>query len=149
MEHELRLIFTENLSENIELNENSNSKLKYHKYDYHIVYSPTYQVPVLYFNGYNLDGTPLKWSEIWDDLPVQIKNEEIRWTSITQKDHPLLFTPFYHVHPCNTAVLMTELFTKQLIESTKDIKKVNYLLAWLGIYGNLIGLSIDISMAVS
>ena len=44
------------------------------EYEYHIVYSSTYKVPVLYFNAAHLDGTSLRGTEVWDILPKSIRS---------------------------------------------------------------------------
>ncbi|CAN6455263.1 unnamed protein product [Victoria cruziana] len=58
-----------------------------HVYDFHIIYSASYRVPVLYFRGYSIGGQPLHWSVIKEDLPLSsIKMlDESRWTFITQE----------------------------------------------------------------
>lgn len=78
-----------------------------HVYDYFVVYSSTYQVPVLYFQASHLgtraprvscrvvcraahmyspaDGRMLTWEEVWADVPSHHRDEDIRWNFITQQ----------------------------------------------------------------
>eukprot|EP01135_Chromosphaera_perkinsii_P006345 Nk52_evm74s485 gene=Nk52_evmTU74s485 len=86
---------------------------QHHIYEYHVVYSASYSVPVLYFKGSRLDGTPLTLSDVleWgvrDDLSESLASEKLY--SISQKEHPMLGTPFFTIHPCNTVSLMSEIW---------------------------------------
>jgi hypothetical protein len=78
-----------------------------HVYDYFVVYSSTYQVPVLYFQASHLgtrascvvcvcrascshvfartDGRMLTWEEVWADVPSHHRDEDMRWNFITQQ----------------------------------------------------------------
>ncbi|XP_042412697.1 ubiquitin-like-conjugating enzyme ATG10 isoform X4 [Zingiber officinale] len=58
-----------------------------HIYDYHILYSFTFRVPVLYFRGYQSDGCPLKLVDIEKDLPAYSLKllRESKWAFITQE----------------------------------------------------------------
>ncbi|KAJ0052122.1 hypothetical protein Pint_03127 [Pistacia integerrima] len=58
-----------------------------HYYDFHIVYSASYRVPVLYFRAFFSDGQPLVLDEIEKDLPACSAKVllESKWTFITQE----------------------------------------------------------------
>ncbi|CAL8472263.1 g11805 [Coccomyxa elongata] len=80
-------------------------------YDYHVAYHPSYSVPILLFRGRSrTDGTLLMWEEIMEDLPEASRElagaDAGRWTFITQQEHPVLRTPWFSLHPCETAALM-------------------------------------------
>ncbi|CAN6200179.1 unnamed protein product [Urochloa humidicola] len=45
------------------------SSVNIHVYDFHVVYSHSYKVPVLYFQGHRSDGQLLTLDEIKQDLP--------------------------------------------------------------------------------
>ncbi|KAI1280569.1 Serine/threonine-protein phosphatase 2A activator [Halotydeus destructor] len=106
-----------------------------YKHEYHVVYSETYQVPVLYFNVTKQDGSYLSIEEIWSNIPVCLRpeppgSEPLSRTNegekaaeesdngtlaigfqhfghmVTQMEHPLLGLPYFMVHPCNTSRLM-------------------------------------------
>lgn len=51
--------------------------------------------------------------------------------SISQQEHPILGLPFYYIHPCDTASLMSQV----------DLSNINYyIMSWLSFFGPLIGL---------
>ena len=69
--------------------------------EYHIVYSTTYRVPVLYFNAHRPgivstnnyksakthwipDGALLTLDEIWDELRSPYMTDENKWSFLTQ-----------------------------------------------------------------
>jgi len=139
---------------------------EFHVYDCHIVYSPTFNVPVLFFNGYHLDGRLLSLEEVLQDVPKQYRREE-SWSFLSQDDHPILGIPFYYIHPCGTQSLMktlrmdtirshlccrSEKVTEETISTTTtttsssslsspvEKRECHYLLSWLSLYGPVIGL---------
>ncbi|CAK9139446.1 unnamed protein product [Ilex paraguariensis] len=58
-----------------------------HHYNFHVTYSPSYRVPVLYFYAYSSDGQPLMLDDIEKDLPANSGKLllESKWTFITQE----------------------------------------------------------------
>ncbi|KXZ51315.1 hypothetical protein GPECTOR_13g802 [Gonium pectorale] len=71
--------------------------------DYHVCYSASYQVPVMFFQAASSDGAPLRSNLFpsWPHQPEQLAG------FITQQEHPLLPGPcWYALHPCNTAVVL-------------------------------------------
>jgi ubiquitin-like-conjugating enzyme ATG10 len=85
---------------------------------YHIVYSVSYQVPVLYFTP----ATPLGVEET-----VALVSEGYPHGAVTQQEHPLNGEIWWFVHPCHTAEFMRE-FQGRLGEG-------GYLAPWLGVVG--------------
>ncbi|KAI1319847.1 hypothetical protein EDD11_002841 [Mortierella claussenii] len=77
---------------------------------YHIVFSPSYQVPVLYFNACRPDGRTIPLEEIYDSLVPEEWRGSIRNAGlnggISQQDHPVLNVPYFYMHPCETVALM-------------------------------------------
>ncbi|XP_071657854.1 ubiquitin-like-conjugating enzyme ATG10 isoform X4 [Patagioenas fasciata] len=57
------------------------------RYEYHVLYSSSYQVPVLYFRACFLDGRPLTLDEIWRSVHAcyQAHLLEGPWDTITQQ----------------------------------------------------------------
>ena len=106
------------------------------KYDFHVVFSESYSVPVLYFNLSHLDGSLLSLDDIW--YLFSYKNDSNMYETITQQEHPLLHRPFFVLHPCHTEKLLGKLED----QSTK--KKF---LFWLSIYGQSIGLPLSMNYA--
>uniref|UniRef100_A0A2I3MZB2 Ubiquitin-like-conjugating enzyme ATG10 n=1 Tax=Papio anubis TaxID=9555 RepID=A0A2I3MZB2_PAPAN len=57
------------------------------KYEYHVLYSCSYQVPVLYFRASFLDGRPLTLKDIWEGVHECYKTRLLQgpWDTITQQ----------------------------------------------------------------
>uniref|UniRef100_A0A8D0FIV7 Ubiquitin-like-conjugating enzyme ATG10 n=1 Tax=Strix occidentalis caurina TaxID=311401 RepID=A0A8D0FIV7_STROC len=83
------------------------------RYEYHVLYSSSYQVPVLYFRACFLDGRPLTLDEIWKNVHAcyQARLLERPWDTITQQEHPLLGQPYFVLHPCRTNEFMSPILT--------------------------------------
>ncbi|CAB5107439.1 hypothetical protein RhiirA5_500671 [Rhizophagus irregularis] len=131
---------------------------EYFTVDYHIIYSASYKVPVLYFNAYHKDGTPLTNDGIYSCLVEPSRLEDIKTAGfhggISQQDHPTLLIPFYYLHPCETATLM-----KSIVDTSqpatlnnhnnnnllREISIEGYIRSWLSLVGNVVGLKIGIS----
>ncbi|KAL9239660.1 hypothetical protein vseg_013962 [Gypsophila vaccaria] len=120
-----------------------------HYYDFHIVYSNSYRMPVLYFRGYDSDGQPLMLNQIERDLPPSSAKEltESKWTFITQLEHPYLNRPWYTLHPCGTNELMKLLINTS--PSTSEDTPERYLISWLSIVSQVVGLKIPLQMAAT
>lgn len=73
-------------------------------YEYHIVYSEEYQVPVLYFQLRGSEGQLLPLEKF-----VSFRGERI---IASQQLHPHLDLPFFYLHPCQTAQFMAHLDTE-------------------------------------
>uniref|UniRef100_A0A0D9XZN7 Ubiquitin-like-conjugating enzyme ATG10 n=1 Tax=Leersia perrieri TaxID=77586 RepID=A0A0D9XZN7_9ORYZ len=73
----------------------------FHVYDYHVVYSFSYKVPVLYFQGHQAGGQLLTIDEIKEDLPSHSLKllGESKWTFITREEHPHFSRPWFILHP--------------------------------------------------
>lgn len=117
-------------------------------YDFHIVYSPSYRVPVLYFRAYHSDGQPLSFNEIEKDLPSHSTKllSESKWTFITQEEHPYLNRPWYKLHPCGTSDWMKLLFLGDTSLNKNGFVIEQYLVSWFSVIGQVIGLKIPSGM---
>ena len=143
---------------------------------YHVVYSTSYEVPILYFLATFQDGKQLPLKDIWSLISdTYTSAESDRWGLVTQQEHPLLSRPFYHIHPCHTAqVMATALSCAGCYRQESDINpgvvsqpnycslptkttsnsmggftpRVNYLLTWLSTFGPLVGLKIPLDFNV-
>ncbi|XP_055481723.1 ubiquitin-like-conjugating enzyme ATG10 isoform X2 [Psammomys obesus] len=115
------------------------------KYEYHVLYSCSYQVPVLYFRASFLDGRPLALEDIWEGVHECYKTRLVQgpWDTITQQEHPILGQPFFVLHPCKT----NEFMTAVLKNSQKINRNVNYITSWLSIVGPVVGLHLPLSYA--
>uniref|UniRef100_A0A0E0FCE1 Ubiquitin-like-conjugating enzyme ATG10 n=1 Tax=Oryza meridionalis TaxID=40149 RepID=A0A0E0FCE1_9ORYZ len=115
-----------------------------HIYDYHVVYSFSYKVPVLYFQGHQAGGQLLTLDEIKEDLPSRSLKllGESKWTFITREEHPHFSRPWFTLHPCGTSDCM-----KLLLEGVENKDQhVQYLPAWLSVVGQAVGLKIPLEL---
>ena len=119
--------------------------------EYHVVHSVSYQVPVLYFNATLPNGCPLSLDDTWRLLlsPELVAKETDRWRLVTQQEHPHLGRPFYHIHPCHTAAVMSQ--AMQCISKRsggkEEAKLGNYLVTWLSTFAPVVGLHFSIKYA--
>lgn len=102
------------------------------KSEFHIVYSESYSVPVVYFNVSRLDGSLLSADDIWQMF--EHRNSSNRHETISQCEHPIVHRPFFFIHPCRT-----ELFLKTLA----DRSSFERFLFWLSVYGQSVGLTLS------
>ncbi|RUS17765.1 autophagocytosis associated protein [Endogone sp. FLAS-F59071] len=119
--------------------------------DYHIVYSPSYQVPVLYFNAFYPDGTSLPLADLYTCLvpPTHLSSlssatAASRQGSISQQDHPVLGVPYFYVHPCETAALMSAVRPGE----GGCVGEEGYLRAWLSLVGGAVGVRVKVGYFV-
>ncbi|KAF6137565.1 hypothetical protein GIB67_031844 [Kingdonia uniflora] len=126
---------------------------KIHFYDFHIVYSNSYRVPVLYFRGYHYDGQPLTLENIEIDLPTNSLEilKESKWTFMTQEEHPIPNQPWYALHPCGTSEWMKLLFHVASSQANREGVRIEqqYLISWLSVVGQAVGLRVDLEMLPS
>ncbi|XP_067425063.1 ubiquitin-like-conjugating enzyme ATG10 isoform X2 [Emydura macquarii macquarii] len=115
------------------------------RYEYHVLHSSSYQVPVLYFRACFLDGRPLTLDEIWEGIHECYRARLLQgpWDTITQQEHPLLGQPFFVLHPCRT----NEFMAPVLANSRREKRNINYITSWLSIVGPVVGLNLPLSYA--
>ncbi|XP_054737210.1 ubiquitin-like-conjugating enzyme ATG10 [Anastrepha obliqua] len=83
------------------------------KVEYHILYSISYQVPVLYFRIFRSDGSLVNLEDAWHIFSgyggnaSQPTNADML-SIMTQLDHPVLRKPYISIHPCRTAELLAQ-----------------------------------------
>lgn len=87
-----------------------------------ISHSNTYQVPVLHYRIFTVEK---------NNTTKLTFDKSLETTTITE--HPILGTPWYFVHPCNTREFMKNNY---VCESELD-----YLIKWVSLYGKACGLS--------
>ncbi|PFX32178.1 ubiquitin-like-conjugating enzyme ATG10 [Stylophora pistillata] len=113
------------------------------KYEYHVIYSTSYGVPVLYFTASRQDGKLVSLEEVWKSVP-DVYHERLefeKWTLLTQQEHPHLGVPFYQLHPCHTADMMKKI-ASVAEEQENHVSNANYLVTWLSTVGPIVGLKI-------
>lgn len=103
-------------------------------WEYHVLYSRSYLVPVLYFNAWTNDGRLLSLEDMWCRVHANFQDslQENRWSVLTQQEHPVLRRPFYQLHPCHTA---------QLLGCFRG-KSPNIVITWLSTVGPVVGLTL-------
>ncbi|KAF9669700.1 hypothetical protein SADUNF_Sadunf14G0134500 [Salix dunnii] len=122
-----------------------------HYYDFHIVYSSSYRVPVLYFRAYCSDGRPLLLNDIEKDLPACSSKVllETKWSFITLEEHPFLNRPWYKLHPCGTSEWMKLLCLGDEVAATNGPAIELYLVSWFSVVGQVVGLKVPLEMVKS
>ncbi|XP_075169190.1 autophagy-related 10 [Haematobia irritans] len=103
--------------------------------DYHIVYSISYQVPIMYFQAFHSDGKMLSLDNVWKlfhfDNSFKYSREDML-NILTQMEHPVLFKPFMCLHPCRTAEILAQTPLSQ-----------NRILTFISIMGPYLQLNLD------
>uniref|UniRef100_A0A6N2MBR5 Ubiquitin-like-conjugating enzyme ATG10 n=1 Tax=Salix viminalis TaxID=40686 RepID=A0A6N2MBR5_SALVM len=122
-----------------------------HYYDFHIVYSSSFRVPVLYFRAYCSDGRPLLLNDIEKDLPACSSKVllETKWSFITMEEHPFLNRPWYKLHPCGTSEWMKLLCLGDEVAAKNGLAIELYLLSWFSVVGQVVGLKTPLEMVKS
>jgi ubiquitin-like-conjugating enzyme ATG10 len=121
---------------------------------YDVVYSPSYQVPVLYLtfaNASTSKSIPLpSANEIYDMLVPRGFKTPMRdvgvMGALSMAEHPITGVPAYFVHPCRTQEALAPLLGDTSHESGSE-PAVEYLLLWFGVIGASVGLSVPVNLA--
>lgn len=105
-------------------------------WEYHILYSNAYCVPVLYFNVCFDSGKLLSLENLECFIDPLFKEQfnQNKWNILTQQEHPITRTPFFMLHPCRT-----EDFMKIATNSN-----VNPLVTWLSSISPMVNLKLDL-----
>lgn len=101
-------------------------------WEYHILYSASYSVPVLYFNVRNTAGKLLPLGDVWNILNVSKEALKDKWSFVSQQEHPILLRPYFYLHPCKSF----ELF--KVCENSS----VNPLVTWLSSIAHVVHLNV-------
>ncbi|XP_041849545.1 ubiquitin-like-conjugating enzyme ATG10 [Melanotaenia boesemani] len=112
------------------------------QYEYHILYSCSYAVPVLYFRASTLEGRSLTLEEVWSSIhpSFRVHLQSCPLNAVSQQEHPLLGQPFFFLHPCRT-----EEFMRPVVEAAQNHSRpVNYVLSWLSAVGPVVGLDLPL-----
>lgn len=126
--------------------------------NYDIVFSPTYQVPVLYITFQqptDLTTTdsgniaPTSVDAVYEllvpgSMQAQVKDVGVMG-ALSMTDHPISGLPAYFVHPCRTAEVMRDLFGSTDVGAPMDWTM--YLLIWVGLIGGSVGLDVPAELA--
>ncbi|CAL7940037.1 unnamed protein product [Xylocopa violacea] len=91
--------------------------------EHHVLWSMSYSVPVLYFNGWKSDFSGINPISV-EEAQSFVCNVELRYRELSQAMHPILGTPFLYLHPC---------MSHELLQITSSSK--NKLVSWLSTVG--------------
>ena len=107
---------------------------------YQVHYSLAYRVPVLLVR--------FSWSsgELVDHDTVrrEVLGEKVSYEMVSMAAHPLTGLPWFQVHPCKTEAVTRAM---RLTEEKKE--KCNFLVTFLSLYGQAVGLNINTKYASS
>ena len=107
----------------------------------HIVYSSSFNVPVLYLNINKSNGSLLSYKETYEYFKIKFEQESGDDLILTQQEHPILFKPFYFIHPCKTSKWMSD----SLIKDLNTINcEANYTLKWLSFVFSAFNLKLNL-----
>eukprot|EP00092_Neocalanus_flemingeri_P027435 GFUD01029755.1.p2 GENE.GFUD01029755.1~~GFUD01029755.1.p2 ORF type:complete len:215 (+),score=54.63 GFUD01029755.1:400-1044(+) len=104
---------------------------------YEVHYSPSYAVPVLYCRFWNCSGQLLGMEQVWSLVPLPARG----WDKVSMAPHPVTGMPWVQVHPCKTGQVAG------LMRSSSDISKCNYIVTFLSLYGQAVGLNMSTEYA--
>jgi ubiquitin-like-conjugating enzyme ATG10 len=124
--------FEESLDPDLSSVEYNSDKTTTVVWEYHILYSPSYGVPVLYFNVKTTAGKVLSLDEIWATLNVPKEVLTQKWSFVTQQEHPILLRPFFLLHPCKSFEIV----------KVSENSRVNPLVTWLSSIAHIVHLSV-------
>lgn len=108
-------------------------------WEYHVLYSPSYSVPVLYFNASDSNGGFLGLEHVVSRInlpPGVVLGNHL--SVVSQTEHPVLRKPYCYLHPCHSADLLP-------CPSGAD----NVLISWLSAVGPVVGLEMRLEYAKS
>ncbi|KAI0069069.1 hypothetical protein BV25DRAFT_1845061 [Artomyces pyxidatus] len=128
-----------------------------------VVFSPTYQVPVFYFEIHKSNGSPLSLTDILkttllhETLPegevtsFGLTPAETSFPVVSQGDHLTLGTPSWYIHPCGMPLAMEEVTSEIMAEAmaegvleevrSEDDVGVRWMEVWFMILGNMVDLA--------
>jgi ubiquitin-like-conjugating enzyme ATG10 len=100
-------------------------------WNFSIVYSDTWMVPVLYFSvTRNDNGMPFSRNEILEMLD-NTNDVEDTWQFVSYQEHPITGEPSCFLHPCQTAQRLEMLHEQQQQHGGDESFVVSPILSWL------------------
>lgn len=105
---------------------------------------------------YLIDGAAISLEELYESLVPEEWRGAIRNAGlsggISQQDHPVLNTPYFYMHPCETVPLMETILQSNSIPTTAGdgpsyLK--HYIMTWLSLTGQAIGVSVPTDMVAA
>eukprot|EP01050_Picozoa_sp_SAG11_P017554 SAG11_NODE_2543_length_3237_cov_2.170172_4_plen_215_part_00 len=112
------------------------------KFEVHVAYSIVYGEPILLFNMTDAaSGALLSHDQMWRSIRQHHNGMPV---VISQSEHPILGTPFYFVHPCDTSALMQS----AMASAPKDPPAGLYLMSWLSAFGPIARTGVSVQLAL-
>ncbi|KAL7337051.1 hypothetical protein BJY59DRAFT_655225, partial [Rhodotorula toruloides] len=115
-----------------------------------ICYSPSYAVPVLWFEAHKASGAPLTLSDlrtstIFHSFPspssASLDSASTLLPFLSQSDHPLTTRPAWFLHPCETQNFVTEVLSaRDEGEESEEEEGRRWLECWLAVVGAVVDL---------
>ncbi|BGP48377.1 hypothetical protein JCM10450v2_004250 [Rhodotorula kratochvilovae] len=118
-----------------------------------ICYSPTYGVPVLWFEAHKSSGTPLSLDEVLRSTlcnSTALSNVSTRTVEgtapfLSQADHPATGRPSWFLHPCETEGMVREVLQAGQGGSSGSAEdgegwEERWLQSWLMVVGGVVDL---------
>ncbi|KAF0735028.1 hypothetical protein AaE_009105 [Aphanomyces astaci] len=117
-------------------------------YEFHVVYSPTYKVPLLFLRGHYVDGALVPTSVVQAHMSTFVTK------FISQDEHPVLGLPFYFLHPCETASCLSLLVPSATLSTSTTSSStapcpLQHLLAWLTLVQPCTHIRVPVPFAIS
>ncbi|ODQ55180.1 hypothetical protein SAICODRAFT_23844 [Saitoella complicata NRRL Y-17804] len=118
---------------------------------YHILLSPTYRLPILYFRFISPHPNPLTPILLSPDNQNQNQNQNQNADTIEIQgalsiaEHPLLGGTWWMIHPCMTGDAMMDVLDSDI--DTGRVTAEEYMGLWMGVAGSVVGLGIPLPMA--
>jgi len=106
---------------------------------YEVHYSLSYSVPVLYCRFWNCSGQLLSLEHVWRLAPLPARG----WDRVSMASHPVTGMPWVQVHPCKTGQVTS------LMRRSSDSRKCNYIVTFLSLYGQAVGLHMSTEYAAN
>lgn len=116
------------------------------EWNFSIVYSDTWMIPVLYFTVKHCDsGTPYLRSQVLQMLNLNDdRHVEDTWDFLSYDEHPVTGEPSFFLHPCQTSDRLGLLFQEQ----TEQGAIISPLLSWMNMILPAVGFQIPLKTFV-
>jgi hypothetical protein len=127
------------------------------QWTFSIIYSTTYQAPVLYFHVQELNGNPVGRQQVLNILRQEHQRSAFEfsndfptdaWEFVSQEEHPVTGLSSFFLHPCQSAQrlqLLTTVVGDQREVCIKLEQKSSVLWAWMSMVLPAVGHSIPSS----
>ncbi|XP_046962676.1 ubiquitin-like-conjugating enzyme ATG10 [Vanessa cardui] len=83
-----------------------NDKVFLYRAEYIIFYNLSYGVPSFSFNLWDCSGKLLTLEQVREISLMKISKEDF-YSVVTQQEHPVMYRPYFIIHPCHTAKIVS------------------------------------------